>query len=219
MRRAPIAFIVCAICIASLILTGCDASAEDSGGADMTAYEASVSKLCAASGVDRSEAERIISILSGTGLTGNIEYVTEWNMNGGDSYYRVRNRDGDKRELYISDGKLFRVTDGKTVYYDEGQTVSTGHIMETGENTPPGTDTPAVTGPFAGCGTETDADGTAKIEIILNTSSKKYHYPGCRAIDSMAEANKKTVYVSDVSELLEMGYSPCGICAKGDRHN
>ncbi len=125
-------------------------------------------------------------------------------MNGGDSYYRVRSPDGDKREIYIRDGKLCRVTDGQTVYYDEGQPVSTGHIMETGGETldSPGTDSP---------------DSGKTIEIVLNTSSKKYHYPGCRAIDSMAEANKKTVYVSDVSELLEMGYSPCGICAKGDR--
>ena len=208
MRRAPLSLIVCVTVIALVFCGGCGTSAGDSGGTNEP--ESPISQICRATGVAKSEAERIISVLSDTGFGGEIEYVTEWNMNGGDSYYRVRGRNGDKREIYIMDGKLVRVTDGQTVYYDEGQPVSTGHIMETGDETLPTPETDAETG----------APGSGEtVEIVLNTSSKKYHYPGCRAIDSMAEANKKTVYVSDVPELLEMGYSPCGICAKGDPQN
>lgn len=54
-----------------------------------------------------------------------------------------------------------------------------------------------------------------KIEVIVNTSTNKYHLdPYCRAVAKMNNSNKKKMSVSDVSELKNKGYDPCGICSK-----
>lgn len=54
-----------------------------------------------------------------------------------------------------------------------------------------------------------------KIEVIVNTSTNKYHLdPYCRAVAQMNDSNKKKMSVSDVSELKNKGYDPCGICSK-----
>ena len=46
---------------------------------------------------------------------------------------------------------------------------------------------------------------------ILNTSSKKFHYPTCSGVSGMSESNKKE-YTGTREELITDGYSPCGIC-------
>ena len=46
---------------------------------------------------------------------------------------------------------------------------------------------------------------------VLNTKTKKYHKPTCSSVASMKEENKKTVETTE-EELLDMEYSPCGIC-------
>ncbi|MCD7944143.1 MAG: hypothetical protein LUH43_04555 [Clostridia bacterium] len=67
--------------------------------------------------------------------------------------------------------------------------------------------------------TETTAEDTSApsklIEIVLNTSSKKCHYPTCSAVSRMSDENKETIYVSSLDEVFAMGYEPCGICMKG----
>ncbi|MCD8311015.1 MAG: hypothetical protein LUD43_00705 [Firmicutes bacterium] len=66
---------------------------------------------------------------------------------------------------------------------------------------------------------ETTAEDTSAppelIEIVLNTSSKKCHYPTCSAVSRMSDENKETIYVSSLDEVFAMGYEPCGICMKG----
>lgn len=46
---------------------------------------------------------------------------------------------------------------------------------------------------------------------VLNTSSKKIHIPGCSGAEKISDENKQ---VTDYSkeQLVELGYSPCGIC-------
>ncbi len=67
--------------------------------------------------------------------------------------------------------------------------------------------------------TETTAEDTSAppelIEIVLNTNSKKCHYPTCSAVSRMSDENKETIYVSSLDEVFAMGYEPCGICMKG----
>lgn len=82
--------------------------------------------------------------------------------------------------------------------------------------------TEEVTETVAETATETAVETAAetekeKLEITLNTNTKKYHYQGCKSIDQMKEKNKKTVFVSSVDELFDMGYEPCGNCAKKDK--
>ena len=46
---------------------------------------------------------------------------------------------------------------------------------------------------------------------VLNTRSRKFHYPFCDSVGQMAEHNKKVVTASR-DELIRQGYSPCGNC-------
>ncbi len=46
---------------------------------------------------------------------------------------------------------------------------------------------------------------------ILNTKSKKFHLPSCSSSKSMSEKNKDE-FTGDRSELIAMGYTPCGEC-------
>lgn len=46
---------------------------------------------------------------------------------------------------------------------------------------------------------------------VLNTSSKKFHKPGCSSVGKMSEKNKREV-IGPRSELIAEGYSPCGVC-------
>lgn len=52
---------------------------------------------------------------------------------------------------------------------------------------------------------------TIGTEYILNTSTKKIHYPDCNSVKQMKEKNKKTTTESRDS-LIAQGYSPCGNC-------
>lgn len=46
---------------------------------------------------------------------------------------------------------------------------------------------------------------------ILNTNSKKFHYPGCSSVAKMKDKNKKE-FIGTREEVLGMGYDPCGQC-------
>lgn len=49
------------------------------------------------------------------------------------------------------------------------------------------------------------------VTYILNTNSKKFHYPSCSSVDDMKESNKKDFYGTR-DEAVSQGYSPCGRC-------
>ena len=46
--------------------------------------------------------------------------------------------------------------------------------------------------------------------IIVNTNTKKYHYPSCRAVNDMKSKNMG--YSDDSVDLGALGYVPCKIC-------
>ena len=49
------------------------------------------------------------------------------------------------------------------------------------------------------------------ITYVLNTSSMKFHLEDCTAVSQMSDNNKDT-YTGTRSEVIAMGYDPCGIC-------
>ena len=51
----------------------------------------------------------------------------------------------------------------------------------------------------------------SKVTYILNTNTKKFHYPDCSSVNDMKEKNKEA-FTGSREELIEMGYSPCGKC-------
>lgn len=122
---------------------------------------------------------------------------------------------------------LYRVT---PVFYED-DLVASGVVMEAmsvednGEdilfnvycyNVQPGIDIDYRTGDnmlSADIESDTDPNQTDKedVEYILNTRSKKFHLPDCSGAENISENNKETYY-GKKSELLENGYSPCGVC-------
>ena len=51
----------------------------------------------------------------------------------------------------------------------------------------------------------------AKDLYILNTNTKKFHYPYCDSVNKMSAKNKKE-YSGTRDEIIDMGYSPCKRC-------
>lgn len=58
---------------------------------------------------------------------------------------------------------------------------------------------------------ENKAQDSADYTYVLNTKSKKFHFPECKSVRDMKESNKAYSNLSR-SELIEQGYSPCGNC-------
>ena len=58
--------------------------------------------------------------------------------------------------------------------------------------------------------TTTDSE-IIEATYILNTNSKKFHYPDCSSVGRMSEKNKKE-FNGDRSELISDGYEPCKSC-------
>ncbi len=54
-------------------------------------------------------------------------------------------------------------------------------------------------------------DAPADFEYVLNTNTKKFHYPSCSSADKISEKNKGE-FIGTRNELVSKGYSPCGIC-------
>ena len=51
----------------------------------------------------------------------------------------------------------------------------------------------------------------SQADYILNTSTKKFHYPTCSSVNDMKEKNKQEFFGTR-DEAISNGYSPCGRC-------
>ena len=58
---------------------------------------------------------------------------------------------------------------------------------------------------------DSDDSSPTVASYILNTNTKKFHYPNCSSVDQMSEKNRQEV-TSSRDEIIEQGYSPCGRC-------
>ncbi|MBQ5746606.1 MAG: MBL fold metallo-hydrolase [Clostridia bacterium] len=52
---------------------------------------------------------------------------------------------------------------------------------------------------------------TSSVNYLLNTNTKKFHYPECRSAKTIKEENNK-IFSGDRETLISEGYSPCGNC-------
>lgn len=62
-------------------------------------------------------------------------------------------------------------------------------------------------------GVETNKETTTSSDTtyILNTNTKKFHYPTCSSVDQMSDSNKEE-YTGNRNDLISQGYDPCGRC-------
>ena len=58
---------------------------------------------------------------------------------------------------------------------------------------------------------DSDAEEPREITYILNTNTKKFHYPYCSSVKDMKEKNKRETTQSR-EEIIEQGYQPCKRC-------
>lgn len=77
--------------------------------------------------------------------------------------------------------------------------------------TPPETAAPETTAPATTAPTEPEETQPKGTTYILNTNTKKFHYPSCSSADDIKATNRDT-YVGTRQELIDRGYSPCGRC-------
>lgn len=116
-----------------------------------------------------------------------------------------RFRDADVT-VYRTDlnGDVVAVSDGKTVTITTEKSASNEDIMTPGGNV----QEPIVTTQPE---QEDDPEPDAGVDYVLNTNSKKFHYPSCSSVDDMKESNKQ-YYTGSRDDLIASGYSPCGRC-------
>lgn len=58
---------------------------------------------------------------------------------------------------------------------------------------------------------ESQADAPRGTTYILNTNTKKFHYPDCSSVKQMAEKNKQE-YTGNRDDVISMGYDACKRC-------
>lgn len=58
---------------------------------------------------------------------------------------------------------------------------------------------------------ETSEPVSTGTEYILNTNTKKFHYPSCSSVKQMKASNKKE-YIGSRDDLIAQGYDPCKKC-------
>lgn len=91
----------------------------------------------------------------------------------------------------------------------EGSGIYQSTVASVAEETPvpqPETDTAVQITPESSAPQESQG-----ITYVLNTNTKKFHYPTCSSVDDMKEKNKQ-IYTGSRDEVINMGYVPCKRC-------
>lgn len=114
-------------------------------------------------------------------------------------------------EVYRTDlqGNIICTSDGKTVSFsvEKNIDVDTSAIMPLVLETPtPETTESQVTKDIPS--PEPTPEGRT---YILNTNSRKFHYPSCSSVGKMKESNKAEFFGTR-DEIMSIGYDPCGSC-------
>ena len=100
---------------------------------------------------------------------------------------------------------VYNVQPGIVIDYATGES----HLAK-GVTTEP-EETPAVTPSTTPEETEPIEQPASDVDYILNTNTKKFHYPSCSSVDDMKDKNKQE-YSGSRDDLIAQGYSPCGRC-------
>ena len=109
----------------------------------------------------------------------------------------------------------YNVQPGIGIDYATGDNLAEGSgtyqstVASVAEETPvpqPETDTAVQITPESSAPQESQG-----ITYVLNTNTKKFHYPTCSSVDDMKEKNKQ-IYTGSRDEVINMGYVPCKRC-------
>lgn len=116
-----------------------------------------------------------------------------------------RLRDADVK-VYRTDlqGDIKCTSDGKTVSFSVAKNENADTLAPAArvEPTPAPVPTPTP---------DPEPNETTGVSYILNTNSKKFHYPDCGSAKKMKESNKE-YFTGTREEVIARGFSPCGNC-------
>ena len=106
---------------------------------------------------------------------------------------------------------VYNVQPGITINYATGSSYLTqsGNTDKPATNTDTGKETEKET--VKETVKETEKEPSAGTKYVLNTSSKKFHYPDCGSAKQIADKNRAESNQTR-DELIAQGYKPCGNC-------
>lgn len=116
-----------------------------------------------------------------------------------------RLRDADVK-VYRTDmqGDIYCTSDGKTVMMSVEKNAGADTLtnpVKVVETKPAETEAPK----------DDPVQPSAGTDYVLNTNTKKFHYPSCKSVKQMSDKNK-AYYNGTRDEVIAMGYDPCGNC-------
>ena len=117
--------------------------------------------------------------------------------------------------LYRTDlqGDIKCVSDGKSVSVTTEKTADKAKLWEHGDFKPSDDTIIPVLTTGSGASESIDRNKSASTTsaYVLNTNTKKFHYPTCNSVSKMKAKNRQDVNTTR-DEIIAMGYDPCGIC-------
>ena len=116
-----------------------------------------------------------------------------------------RLRDADVK-VFRTDmqGDIYCTSDGKTVTMSVEKNANADTLtnpVKVVETKPAETEAPK----------DDPVQPSAGTDYVLNTNTKKFHYPSCSSVKKMSEKNK-SFFTGTRDEVIAMGYDPCGNC-------
>lgn len=103
-------------------------------------------------------------------------------------------------------GDIICTSDGKTVSFRVSKNADADVFGGIGGNSTQNPGRPEETQPTTGA-----AEGSSGTDYVLNTNTKKFHYPTCHSAQKISAKNRQD-YHGTREELIEDGYDPCKNC-------
>lgn len=143
-------------------------------------------------------------------LTANHGWIQDFNgaplfySGGSVPIYRIYNGKSNSH-LLTTDANEYNTLGGNG-WNQEGVAINAVSLSSEGLTAPPAPPKPSTpSSPSSGSSAEQSRT------YILNTSTKKFHYPDCASVKKMAEKNKQT-FTGSRNEVIAKGYSACKNC-------
>ena len=95
----------------------------------------------------------------------------------------------------FSEGKSDGYSEGKSDGYTDGYTAGLAAAPPVSRSAP----------------AEEEDRGPVSVDYVLNTNSRKFHYPDCSSVADMAGKNRQD-FSGTREEVIAMGYVPCKRC-------
>lgn len=121
-----------------------------------------------------------------------------------------RLRDADVK-VYRTDlqGNIICTSDGKSVSFSVERNADADTLAP--QSSSQSANQSASSSPAPTTEPDDNNSATSGASYIINTNTKKFHYPDCSSVKQMKESNKQE-YSGSRDELISMGYDPCGRC-------